>query len=110
MEVGLPDIASQAVFRMRILLRTRGKFESFALTLPTIARQPYPQSAGFFRPLACLRSHSNVVHRHLSYVIPSIAIAFFDAILLKNVGDSPYSVRFCRNFEPFLLLSNLNSS
>lgn len=39
-----------------------------------------------------------------------LTIAFFDAILLKNVGDSPDSVRFCRNFEPFCLLPSLNFS
>jgi hypothetical protein len=31
----------------------------------------------------------------------TLNITIFDSILLKNVGDSPYSVRFCRYLGPF---------
>ena len=33
---------------------------------------------------------------------------FSGVILLKNVGDSPFSVRFCRKFAPLFLHAILN--
>jgi hypothetical protein len=36
------------------------------------------------------------------------AFVFFDVILLKNVGDSPFSVRFCRKFASFFPHAILN--
>jgi len=39
----------------------------------------------------------------------TLNITIFDAILLKNVGDSPFSVRFCRWLGPFASSLDLNA-
>jgi len=63
------------------------KRAGYALTLPTSARSS---------ELAAPRSPQ------------ALFIALFGGILLKNVGDSPVYVRFCRILEPNFPCSSLN--
>ncbi len=62
------------------------KRAGYTLTLPTSAR---------FTELALLQFPQ------------PLTIAFFDAILLKNVGDSPVYVKFCRILQAYFGHSDL---
>lgn len=65
------------------------KRAGYTLTLPTSDR---------FTELALLQSPQ------------SLTIAFFDAILLKNVGDFPVYVKFCRILQAHFDHPDLNLS
>jgi hypothetical protein len=95
------------------MLPCRGKCNFFALTLTPFVR--IFRTNTFYAPLssASLVSTSNrniVCAGSSNHAIPSARRRSFEAILLKNVGDSPYSVRFCRNVQRFFPPPSLNFS
>jgi hypothetical protein len=64
----------------------------------------YPSNANPHMSRSVLGSPQNISYQDAPLLIAPAFIVFFDAILLKNVGDSPFSVRFCRILGTLSLL------